>query len=89
MSEGDFEWACFAMQQAAEKAVKVVYQSVHIDSISHSVSRMIQSLPNGFKPPQELVEHAKELKLEHRTLNRESTRAENSSARLSKATASP
>jgi HEPN domain-containing protein len=57
----DFEWACFAAQQAAEKAVKALYQSVHIDSIGHSVSRMIQSLPSELKPTEELVERAKEL----------------------------
>jgi HEPN domain-containing protein len=57
----DFEWACFAAQQAAEKAVKALYQSVHIDSIGHSVSRMIQSLPSELKPAEELVERAKEL----------------------------
>jgi HEPN domain-containing protein len=60
-AEGDFEWACFAAQQAAEKAVKALYQSVHIDSIGHSVSRMIQNLPSDLKAFQELVERAKEL----------------------------
>ena len=57
----DFEWACFAAQQAGEKAVKALYQSIHVDSIGHSVSRMIQDLPDGLKPTQELVEYAKEL----------------------------
>ena len=61
VAEKDFEWACFAAQQAAEKAVKALYQSLHIDSIGHSVSRMVQSLPIELKPSQQLVEHAKEL----------------------------
>ena len=58
---GDFEWACFAAQQAAEKAVKALYQSMHVDVIGHSVSRMLQDLPASVKPPEDLVESAKEL----------------------------
>jgi len=58
---GDFEWACFAAQQAAEKAVKALYQSMHIDAIGHSVSRMMQDLPDSMKPLEDLVEQAKEL----------------------------
>jgi len=27
---GDYEWACFSAQQAAEKAVKALYESIHI-----------------------------------------------------------
>jgi HEPN domain-containing protein len=58
---GDFEWACFAAQQAAEKAVKALYQSVHVDAIGHSVSRMLQDLPESLKPTSELIVTAKEL----------------------------
>jgi HEPN domain-containing protein len=58
---GDFEWACFAAQQAAEKAVKALYQNMHVDVIGHSVSRMLQDLPSSVKPPEDLIESAKEL----------------------------
>jgi HEPN domain-containing protein len=58
---GDFEWACFAAQQAAEKAVKALYQSVHVDAIGHSVTRMLQDLPTALKPPADLIPLAKEL----------------------------
>ena len=58
---GDFEWACFAAQQAAEKAVKSLYQSIHVDVLGHSASRMLQDLPGPLKAPQDLVERAKEL----------------------------
>jgi HEPN domain-containing protein len=58
---GDFEWACFAAQQAAEKAVKSLYQSIHVDALGHSVSRMLQDLPVSFRPPEDLLERAKEL----------------------------
>ena len=58
---GDFEWACFAAQQAAEKAAKALYQSIHVDAIGHSISRMMQDLPASLGPTKDLVEWAKEL----------------------------
>jgi len=58
---GDFEWACFAAQQAAEKAVKSLYQSIHVDALGHSVSRMLQDLPVSLNSPKDLLERAKEL----------------------------
>ena len=58
---GDYEWACFAAQQAAEKAVKALYQELGIEVWGHSVSRMLQSLPESHKPPAELIDKAKEL----------------------------
>lgn len=58
---GHFEWACFAAQQAAEKAMKALYQSVHVDAIAHSISRLLQDLADPLKPSVQLVERAKEL----------------------------
>lgn len=43
--EGDFEWACFAAQQAAEKAVKALYLFHHGDPWGHSLLALLQSLP--------------------------------------------
>ena len=57
----DFEWSCFAAQQAAEKAVKALYQSIHVDAIGHSVSRMMRDLPDSLKSAEDLLEWAKEL----------------------------
>lgn len=58
---GDYEWACFASHQAAEKAVKALYQKLGVEVWGHSVSRLLESLPKEHKPPKELVDKAKEL----------------------------
>lgn len=61
LRNGDFEWACFAAQQAAEKAVKALYESRNMEVWGHSISRMLSELPGNLKPPQGLIEKAKEL----------------------------
>jgi HEPN domain-containing protein len=49
--EGDYEWACFAAQQGAEKAVKALYLSLHGDPWGHSLLVLLQSLPATVSPP--------------------------------------
>jgi len=58
---GDFEWACFAARQAAEKAVKALYQRLGAGVWGLSVSRLLENLPEQYRPPRELVDVAKEL----------------------------
>lgn len=58
---GDYEWACFASHQAAEKAVKALYQALRIEVWGHSVSKMLESLPDNLRPSRDLIEKAKEL----------------------------
>jgi HEPN domain-containing protein len=58
---GDYEWACLAAHQAAEKAVKALYQKLGIEVWGHSISRLLENLPEGLKPSNELIDITKEL----------------------------
>ncbi|MEW5784636.1 MAG: HEPN domain-containing protein [Bacillota bacterium] len=55
----DYEWACFSAQQAAEKAVKAVFQQLHAEAWGHSVSILLTSLPAETNVSPDLVEKAK------------------------------
>jgi len=61
LKDGFYEWACFAAQQSAEKAAKAVYQSIHVDVIGHSVSRMLRDSPTSLKPDDEIIRLAQSL----------------------------
>lgn len=41
---GHHEWACFAAQQAAEKAAKAAHQALGHDAWGHSVTELLQAL---------------------------------------------
>ncbi|MGC8791874.1 MAG: HEPN domain-containing protein [Bryobacteraceae bacterium] len=56
---GDYEWACFAAQQAAEKAVKAVYQRMGGEACGHSVASLLAGL--GPCVPAGLLDKAREL----------------------------
>ncbi|HCW52022.1 MAG TPA: DNA-binding protein [Clostridiales bacterium] len=58
-SLGDFEWACFAAHQAAEKAVKACFQKLHAEVWGHVVSLMLSRLSERVAVPQAVVERAK------------------------------
>ena len=53
-----YEWACFTAQQAAEKAVKALFQYLHADAWGHSVSKLLKELPEETRPAQALIEDA-------------------------------
>lgn len=59
LKNGHYEWACFSAQQAAEKAVKALYESMNMEAWGHSISRMLKELLE--KVPENLVSKAKEL----------------------------
>jgi len=45
-----YEWACFAAQQAAEKAVKALIQGLGGEAWGHSVAALVDALPENVKP---------------------------------------
>lgn len=61
IKNGDYEWACFACHQAAEKAVKALFQNVNGEVWGHSVTYMLGKLPDAVKSDNELIDKAKEL----------------------------
>lgn len=58
---GFYEWACFLSQQAAEKALKAVYQKLGAEAFGHSVFGLASRLPERFKPSEDLLDKAREL----------------------------
>ncbi len=58
---GRHEWACFAAQQAAEKAVRALHLSLGQEAWGHVIARLLQELPEGVNPPPDLVEKARVL----------------------------
>ena len=40
-----YEWACFTAQQAAEKALKALFQHLHGDAWGHGTKVLLENLP--------------------------------------------
>jgi HEPN domain-containing protein len=59
--ERDYEWACFAAPQAAEKALKALYLARRGDPWGHSLLALIQSLPDNVPVKPELLDAARAL----------------------------
>ena len=56
LKSGYCEWGCFSCQQAAEKAVKGLYQYLHAEAWGHSVKKLLEALPKANKAAQEIIE---------------------------------
>lgn len=59
LREGRHEWACFAAQQAAEKAVKALHLARGQEAWGHVVARLLSELPLPI--PEDLVQKGKVL----------------------------
>ena len=55
---GRHEWACFAAQQAAEKAVKALHLRLNQEAWGHDVAGLLKELPPTVPVPPELVDKA-------------------------------
>ena len=58
-ADGRHEWACFAAQQGAEKAVKALHLHLGQEAWGHVISRLLSDLP--FSVDQQLLEKGKVL----------------------------
>lgn len=58
---GHHEWACFAAQQAAEKAVKALHLFLGQEAWGHVIARLLRDLPDTVEVPDMLIEQAKVL----------------------------
>ena len=59
--DGDFDWASFAAHQAAEKAIKELFQKLHLDAWGHTLSALLGNLPEASAAPVRLIDAAKQL----------------------------
>lgn len=59
MKAGDHEWSCFASQQAAEKALKALYQHLGMEAWGHTVTILIGNLPPATGVPEDLLRSGK------------------------------
>ena len=57
----DYEWACFSAHQAVEKVIKALFRLINIDVWGHSISQLLQNLPENLRPDQNLIDISKEL----------------------------
>lgn len=58
---GHHEWACFAAQQSAEKAVKALHLHLEQEAWGHVVAKLLQELPPSVNVPALLIEKARVL----------------------------
>lgn len=58
---GRHEWACFAAQQAAEKAAKALHLYLGQEAGGHVVAQLLRELPDAVKVPSDLIEKGRVL----------------------------
>ena len=59
---GDHEWTCFAAQQAAEKALKAVYQSKHMEGWGHTLIKLAENLKSHIsRIPEKIMDASRRL----------------------------
>ncbi len=62
LSRGDYNWACFKAQQAAEMAVKALLHGLGLPAYGHSVSRLLINLGSkGLQVSNDIINLAKSL----------------------------
>ena len=59
--DGDYDWACFAAHQAAEKAVKGLFLALEGEAWGHSLTSLVEDLAKRMSVPDELRQRARQL----------------------------
>ncbi|MCW1300561.1 MAG: HEPN domain-containing protein [Candidatus Parvarchaeota archaeon] len=59
LRDGDYEWACFASQQAAEKALKAVYEKMNMVGRGHSILGLLKGLSFHHEVPDQFYRYAR------------------------------
>lgn len=59
LEDGFSEWTCFISQQAAEKAVKAIFQRLGVEVWEHSVTDLSKALQEKISIPEKLIDKAK------------------------------
>jgi len=62
LDRGDYNWACFKAQQAAEAAIKALLHGLGMPAYGHSISRLLTGIKSKEVPvPEDVIEYAKTL----------------------------
>jgi HEPN domain-containing protein len=61
LRDGDYEWAAFAAQQGAEKALKALIMSLGGEPWGHSITGLAESVPGHLNLPAAVMEAANRL----------------------------
>ena len=65
MEAGFFEWVAFAANQSAEKAIKAVFQRLHLEAWGQALGALLEALPAEARPDPSLIDRAKDLDLHY------------------------
>jgi HEPN domain-containing protein len=60
-TQADFNWSCFASQQAAEKAVKALYLSMNMEGWGHVIKRLLEALKEEMVISEDLIKSGMKL----------------------------
>lgn len=61
LDDADYDWACFAAHQAAEKAVRALFLLLGGEGWGHSVARLLKDLQQKQTVAEELIQAAQRL----------------------------
>lgn len=59
LEHGDYEWTCFAAQQAAEKTLKALYEQEGWEARGYSILGLLRGLKNSYEVPDEFYPFAR------------------------------